>query len=61
MKIVKIRNLKGMPLDSRFHVTRDDGVETTELCHATGVEVYDGEQWWNEYYSTIEKRYLYGR
>ena len=61
MEILKTRDLKEMPLDGRFYVTRDDGEEVAELCHATGVEVYDGSQWWNEYYSTIERTYLYGR
>ena len=55
------RKLKEIPFDKRFWVIREDGTETTELCTSTGVEVYDGSQWWNEYYSATEERCLYGR
>ena len=38
------RHLDKMPFDKRFDV---DG--NSELCHATGYEVFDGEDWWNEF------------
>ena len=36
------RRLEKMPFDKRFDV---DG--NSELCHATGYEVFDGEDWWD--------------
>lgn len=38
------RCLEKMPFDKRFDV---DG--NSELCHATGYEVFDGEDWWDEF------------
>lgn len=49
------RELEEMPYDMRFDV---DG--NSELCHATGYEVFDGEEWWNEFIDS-NGEYQYGR
>lgn len=46
-----VRKLNTMPFDKVF-----DG----ENCHATGFEIFDGKEWWNEYESTDGTLY-YGR
>lgn len=49
------RVLENMPFDMAFDV--DGG---NELCHATGYEVFDGVEWWNEYVDH-DGCYHYGR
>ena len=44
-----------MPFDKRFDV---DG--KSELCHATGYEVFDGEDWWDEFIDS-NGDFQYGR
>ena len=45
-----------MPYDKMFDVA--NGGE--ELCHATGMEWFDGVEWWNEYVDS-ENELHYGR
>ena len=49
------RCLEKMPFDKRFDV---DG--NSELCHATGYEVFDGEDWWDEFMDS-NGNFQYGR
>ena len=49
------RQLPMMPPDKAFEV---DGNE--ELCHATGYEILDNGEWWNEYEDS-NGEYHYGR
>lgn len=49
------RELEEMPFDKRFDV---DG--NSELCHATGYEVFDGEEWWDEFVDS-NGDFQYGR
>ena len=49
------RRLEKMPFDKRFDV---DG--NSELCHATGYEVFDGEDWWDEFVDS-NGDFQYGR
>ena len=46
------RHLEEMPFDKRFDV---DG--NSELCHATGYEVFDGEDWWDEFVDNSVKQF----
>ena len=50
------RDLNEMPFDKMFHL--DDGM--SELCHATGKEVFIDGEWWNEYLDH-NGEYHYGR
>ena len=38
----KSHRLEEMPFDKRFDV---DG--NSELCHVTGYDIFDGEDWWD--------------
>ena len=49
------RHLEEMPFDKCFDV---DG--NSELCHATGYEVFDGEDWWDEFVDS-NGDFQYGR
>lgn len=49
------RRLEEMPFDKRFDVD-----ENSELCHATGYDVFDGEDWWNEFVDS-NRDFQYGR
>ena len=49
------RCLEKMPFDKRFDV---DG--NSKLCHATGYEVFDGEDWWDEFMDS-NGNFQYGR
>ena len=49
------RCLEKMPFDKRFDV---DG--NSELCHATGYEVFDGEDWGDEFMDS-NGNFQYGR
>lgn len=49
------RHLEEMPFDKRFDV---DG--NSELCHETGYEVFDGEDWWDEFVDS-NGDFQYGR
>lgn len=51
MKEIKREWLPEMPFDMAFN---------NELCHATGYEVFDGCEWWNEYEDSDGNLY-YGR
>lgn len=52
MKEVERRKLDKMPYDRVFNANG--------LCHATGYEVFDGSEWWNEY-EDAEGNLYYGR
>lgn len=41
------RKLEQMPYDKVFEVNGNQGNQ--ELCHATGMELYENGEWWNEY------------
>lgn len=49
------RHLEEMPFDKRFDVNGN-----SELCHATGYEVFDGEDWWDEFVDS-NGDFQYGR
>jgi len=40
------RKLEEIPFDMTFDLYDGSG---RELCHATGYEVFDNGEWWNEY------------
>lgn len=49
------RRLEKMPFDKRFDVN-----DNSELCHATGYEVFDSEDWWDEFVDS-NGDFQYGR
>ena len=49
------RRLEKMPFDKCFDV---DG--NSDLCHATGYEGFDGEDWWDEFVDS-NGDFQYGR
>lgn len=49
------RELETMPFDKVFET--ENG---TEMCHATGFEVYINDEWWNEYIDSTGE-FHYGR
>ena len=51
----RYRKLDQMPYDKVFDVNGNE-----ELCHATGWELYEGGEWWNEYIDS-NGDYHYGR
>lgn len=50
------RELDEMPFDMRFDLY--DGSGNSELCHATGYEVFDYGEWWNEYVDSTGETHL---
>ena len=49
------RQLPIMPPDKAFEVNGNE-----ELCHATGYEILENGEWWNEYIDS-NGEYHYGR
>ena len=49
------RRLEKMPFDKHFDVNGN-----SELCHATGYEVFDSEDWWDEFVDS-NGDFQYGR
>lgn len=52
---MKRRELETMPFDKIFQTKNGQ-----ENCHATGYEIFDGVDWWNEYEDDNGNLY-YGR
>ena len=44
----KSHRLEEMPFDKRFDV---DG--NSELCHVTGYDIFDGEDWWDQFVASF--------